>query len=309
MPMRLALQATVLALALSSLAPGPAWADRPLPVFPGPTPPAPDILRGAGRSSGRPWLGVAMDETPAGVVVREVIAGSPAETAALQAGDLLDAIDGAPARTSIDVVERVLNHGIGGRMSIRVLRAGTTVTVTAVLTEAPAGPAGVHQARYLNRPAPAIEASAPTLGLTPTNTNLRGRVTVLDFWATWCRPCRAAMRVFADWHRRYGERGLSVIGLTDEEPALVAAFAQATNVPYALATDVESRTARRYAVSAIPTMFILDRTGVVRRVSIGASTADFREAEALIQRLLAEPIPPPPVPHTPSAPAPPRPGH
>ncbi len=245
-----------------------------------------------------------MDETPAGVVVREVIPGSPAEAAVLQAGDLLDAIDGQPVRTSIDVVERVLNRGVGGRLSIRVLRAGTTVTVTAVLTEAPAGPAGVHQARYLNRPAPQIEASAPTIGVTPTNTNLRGRVAVLDFWATWCRPCRAAMRVFAEWQRRYGDRGLTVVGLTDEEPALVAAFAQASNVPYALATDVESRTARRYAVQAIPTMFILDRTGVVRHVSIGASVAEFREAEALILRLLAEPIPPPPAP----PPAPARPG-
>lgn len=308
--MRLALPTVLaLAVALPGLAAGPAWADRPPPVFPGATPPVPDILRGAGRPSGRAWLGVAMDETPAGVVVREVIPGSPAETAALQAGDLLDAIDGAPVRTSIDVVERVLNQGIGGRMSIRVLRAGTTVTVTAVLTEAPAGPAGVHQARYLNRPAPVIEASAPTVGLTPTNTNLRGRVAVVDFWATWCRPCRAAMRVFADWHRRYGDRGLSVIGLTDEDPALVAAFAQATHVPYPLATDVESRTARRYAVSAIPTMFILDRAGIVRRVSIGASAADFREAEALIQRLLDEPIPPAPAPQAPPVPAPARPGH
>lgn len=285
------------ALALGVLVPAAARADRPPPVLPGPT-----IVRGAGQPAGRPWLGVAMDETPAGVVIREVIAGSPAETAALQAGDLVDTVAGQPARTSIDVVERVLAAGIGGHLAIRVLRAGTTVTVTAALTEAPAGPAGIHQARYLNRPAPLIEASAPTVGVTPTNTNLRGRVTVLDFWATWCRPCRAAMRVFADWHRRYGDRGLQVVGLTDEEPAIVSAFAQAANVPYALATDDESRTARRYSVSAIPTMFILDRTGVVRHVSIGASAEDFREAEALIQRLLAEPVPPPPAPALPAAP-------
>lgn len=246
-----------------------------------------------------------MDETPAGVVVREVIGGSPAETAQLQAGDLLDTVDGQPVRSAIELVERVLNLGIGGRMAIRVLRAGTTVTVTAVLTEAPAGPAGVHQARYLNRPAPAIDASAPTTGVTPTVTNLRGRVTVLDFWATWCRPCRAAMRVFADWHSRYGDRGLTVVGLTDEDPSLVSAFARASNVPYQLATDVESRTARRYAVNAIPTMFILDRSGVIRHVSIGISPAEYREAEALIQRLLAEPVPPLPAGAGPSASPPP----
>ena len=282
------------------LSPALARADRPPPVLPGATPPAPDILRGAGRSSGRAWLGVAMDETPAGIVVREVIAGSPAAGAGLQAGDLLDAVDGRPARTSIDVVERVLSAGVGGRLSIRVLRAGATVTVVAQLTEAPAGPAGLHTARYVGRPAPQIEATAPTQGVTPTNTNLRGRVTVLDFWATWCRPCRAAMQVFADWHRRYSGRGLQVLGLTDEEPSLVSAFAQAAHVPYPLATDVDSRTARRFAVQAIPTMFILDRSGVVRHVSIGASVADFREAESLIERLLAEPVPPPAAaPHSP----------
>ena len=112
-----------------------------------------------------------------------------------------------------------------------------------------------------------------------------------------------AMRVFADWHRRYGDRGLAVVGLTDEEPAIVAAFAQAAHVPYQLATDIDSRTARRYAVSAIPTMFILDRNGVVRHVSIGASDADFQESEELIERLLAEHVS---LPAAPPAPTPAR---
>jgi peroxiredoxin len=159
------------------------------------------------------------------------------------------------------------------------------------LGAAPAGPAGLHQVRFVGRPAPAIEAMAPTTGPTPTNAALRGRVTVLDFWATWCRPCRAAMHVFAGWHRRWSGRGLQIVGLTDEDPNLVAQFAQAAGVPYTLAVDPGSRTARRYAISAIPTMFVLDRSGVVRSVSVGVGPAELRDAEVLIERLLGEPAP------------------
>lgn len=281
-----------LGLVLAALVPAALLAN-PLPPLPGPTPQVP-IPGQPLRPPGRPWLGVAMDETPAGVVIRDVIPGSPAEAAGLRDGDLIDGVAGQPARTAIDVAERVLAAGVGAILEVRVLRAGTTLTLTTTLTEAPAGPAGMLQARFLGQPALPIEASAPTTGITPTLANLRGSVVVLDFWATWCRPCRAAMRHFADWHQRFGARGLKVVGLTDEAPALVTRFSRMTHVPYVLATDPGARTAARYGVSAIPTMFVIDRSGVIRHVSVGISPTEIPAVEALLDRLLSESLPPAP---------------
>jgi peroxiredoxin len=202
------------------------------------------------------------------------------------------------------VAERVLAAGVRAVLTVRVLRAGTTLTLSARLTEAPAGPGGMLHARFVGQAAPQIEAVSPTTGISPTLPNLRGQVIVLDFWATWCPPCRAAMRQFAAWHSRFHDRGLQIVGLTDEDPSLVARFSQMARVPYTLATDTDSRTASRYGVSAIPTMFILDRAGVVRHVAVGLSPRDVPQLDALLASLLAEPMPavpvpvPPPV-HTP----------
>lgn len=232
-----------------------------------------------------------MDETPAGVVIRDVIPGSPAEAGGLRDGDLIDAVGGQPARTAVEVAERVFASGVGATLEVRVLRAGATLTLATALTEAPAGPAGMLQARFLGQPALPIEATAPTTGITPTLANLRGNVVVLDFWATWCRPCRVAMRHFSDWHQRFGARGLEVVGLTDEAPPVVTRFSRAMRVPYVLCTDPAARTAARYGVAAIPTMFVIDRAGVIRHVSVGISPAEIPVVEALLDRLLSESIP------------------
>ena len=99
------------------------------------------------------------------------------------------------------------------------------------------------------------------------------------------------MQLFSTWHRRYGPRGLVVVGLSDEPPSVIERFARQMQVPYTLATDAGSRTAGRYAVSAIPTMFVMDRGGIIRRVSVGLDLQEAHAVEALIEVLLAEPDP------------------
>ncbi|MFN2597169.1 MAG: TlpA family protein disulfide reductase [Pyrinomonadaceae bacterium] len=131
----------------------------------------------------------------------------------------------------------------------------------------------------------------------------RGRVVLLDFWATWCAPCQAALPAMAEWQKRYKERGLTVVAFTqyrDEtvdgrvvrtkrEYDALRGFRQAHRLPFGIAAAESLTTAARYNVTSIPAAVLIDRRGVVRYLSVGSSDDDLKEIEQMIVRLLDEP--------------------
>lgn len=117
---------------------------------------------------------------------------------------------------------------------------------------------------------------------------LRGRVVVIDFWATWCVPCRAVMPGLDALSRRHREAGLTVLGIAREPEAHIRAHLAERPVSYTVARDVGG-TLRRYGVRALPTLVVLDRAGQVREVFVGMDGASFARLERAVQRLLFEP--------------------
>jgi cytochrome c biogenesis protein CcmG/thiol:disulfide interchange protein DsbE len=115
----------------------------------------------------------------------------------------------------------------------------------------------------------------------------RGSVVLLNFWATWCPPCRRETPDLVALSQTYGPRGLRVAGISmDDEPAsVVPAFVNKYHVPYPML--VPDRTfALAGSIESLPTTFLLDRQGRVARVYMGARSAD--EIAPDIERLLAE---------------------
>jgi peroxiredoxin len=119
--------------------------------------------------------------------------------------------------------------------------------------------------------------------------NYRGRVLVLDFFATWCQPCRASVLHLVEMNRKYGAEGLSVLGIGADEDGerAVKAFADKNRITYPVALAGES-TLADYGVRSVPVMFVIDKKGRVSEVFRGFRDEVARSTEQLILKLLAE---------------------
>jgi len=113
----------------------------------------------------------------------------------------------------------------------------------------------------------------------------RGPV-LLDFWATWCRPCVESLPELESWHRRYGPRGLTVIGISVDGPrnfAKVAPFAASRGIDYPIAIDQDGRLQQLYQVLAFPTAFLIDTSGAIVRVRMAYRPGEGAAFEKLLR--------------------------
>jgi peroxiredoxin len=107
----------------------------------------------------------------------------------------------------------------------------------------------------------------------------RGEVVFVNFWATWCPPCRAEMPDIESLYQEYKDKGLVVIGIDiGESEATVRQFVQQGGYSWTFVLDSTGAVASNYNIRAIPTSFFIDREGVIQAVNIGAMTKKGIEA-------------------------------
>ena len=117
----------------------------------------------------------------------------------------------------------------------------------------------------------------------------RGRVVLLNFWATWCVPCREEMPAMERLYQRFKDRGLVVLAVSVDAPgsAAVVSFAKELGLTYPIGLDPKMALARQYGVRGLPASFLLDRTGAVVGRALGSREWDSPAAHGVVEWLLA----------------------
>ncbi len=137
-------------------------------------------------------------------------------------------------------------------------------------------------------PAPAFELNSNS-GKAVSLADLKGQIVLVNFWASWCGPCRQEMPILEQLNHQYRSKGVALIGVNVEpDSAAATAWLKATPVSFPILYDLDSKVSKLYEVQGMPNTVIIDRKGVVRYIHRGYSPGAENEYLDQIRALIRE---------------------
>ncbi|MBI5496716.1 MAG: TlpA family protein disulfide reductase [Deltaproteobacteria bacterium] len=175
----------------------------------------------------------------------------------------------------------------------------TRVLLLTVLVLAAAAGCGAAQRNLLSSlGAPrAADARGPSAVLDATDeagqrvddARVRGKVVLVDFWASWCQPCQHSIPFYRRMYERFRTKGLVVVGVNvDDGREEMVNYLQMHPLPFAIVWDAEKALSGRFGVMQLPTSFLFDRRGRLRKTRTGFDPEELRAVEDEIRLLLSE---------------------
>jgi peroxiredoxin len=212
-----------------------------------------------------PWTGLWFESNAP--KVRSVVPGGPADRAGLQAGDEIVAFNNRRLVDSSEVGAAVHLAGIGANVTLTVMRGGAKLDISVTLQARYYVPDAVRK-KLLDKAAPVFDLPVVTGGGSAKLASLSGSVVILEFWSSSCSPCASQVPHLNDLIHKYP--ALHVIGLSGDAPDDIRQFAKDNQVAYTLAHDANDTVWNAFLGSAYPMLVVIDKTGIVRDVQVGA---------------------------------------
>lgn len=144
-------------------------------------------------------------------------------------------------------------------------------------------------ASEVGQPAPQFNLPSLLQNQSVSLNQFSGKVVYVDFWASWCAPCRTSFPLLNKLQQKLKDQGFEVVAINlDEDPANAEKFLKDFSVTFTILRDRNGEWADKYVVESMPTSFIVDRQGVIQNIHHGFTSDDINELEQKIVQLLAK---------------------
>jgi thiol-disulfide isomerase/thioredoxin len=221
-------------------------------------------------SAGKPWLGIGIEQGKEGVLVKGVMPNAPAEGAGFQVGDEVIKIDGKAVKDPKELISVIQASGIGQTVNVELLRNKKTITKTLKLVVRP-DELKLLRDRLMGKPAPNFDLEVIHGSEPGSLKKLKGRVSIVEIWATWCSACRAT-------HPRLSEvaaanPNLAVLAISDEDKDTLKAYTARSKPKFTILRATDGKSLSEWMASAIPMISVIGKDGKIAFVTVGAGEA------------------------------------
>jgi thiol-disulfide isomerase/thioredoxin len=214
-------------------------------------------------------IALAMDKETKEFSVHKVIPDSPAAKSGVSTGLVIHAIDSVPVtgKTVEDVVN-LIRGPLGSTVALELINRDAKKTNKVELKRASMAALQAAKAAKIGDPAAPLKIKEWLKGK-PVDLSDREKIYVVEFWATWCGPCRVSIPHLTEMQKKFADKGVVFVGISDEKPSVVKPFIEkmGERMDYVVACDDERQTysgyMEAYGRNGIPSAFIVDKEGKV----------------------------------------------
>jgi thiol-disulfide isomerase/thioredoxin len=226
--------------------------------------------------SAKPWLGIAIDKGPKGVLVKQAIDDTPAQKAGIMAGDQILSVDKKKVMLPQELITEIANSGVGNTVAVRLLRAGVEKELNITLVAKPSMLKLINN-KLLNRPAPQFKVDV-IRGRTAKTFEIKeqlGKVTVIEFWATWCPACVGSLPTLIKFANHFKGK-IDVLAISSEDKGVILkylkrvdkSFPKKSN-PITFLRSENGAVNRQFMATSIPMFFLIDKKGHIVKIALG----------------------------------------